>query len=675
MIAWKRTDPHQWTPRRIGRSHVRLSVRGSLRYMTARIPVPAAILFCAVALFHGAGSMGCSATEESGTGTARPGGAPPADPRGEGTRDSNPPRPHAGEAASPGGVSAANPNGSPSRPLTPASPAKNSPDRPGGALFTDATAESGIEFRHFNGFTGEFLLPEITGSGGALFDYDNDGDLDLYLVQGAKLRAGPNPAGFEWKGTGPPRDRLYRNDLGRAGGEPRFTNVTEQAGITAAGYGMGATAGDFNNDGWIDLYVTNLGRNQMLRNNGDGTFSDVTERSGTGDPRWSTSATFFDYDNDGRLDLFVANYVEFSADLKRECYSKTSARDYCGPDSYDPAGDRIYRNQGGGVFEDVTGKLGITAAFGAGLGVIAADFDADGWTDVYVANDGDANQLWISKKGRSFEDEALLSGAALNHAGQAEASMGVDAADFDDDGDEDLFMTHLDGESNTFYVNSGKGFFDDVTIKIGLHAPSLSLTGFGTRFFDYDNDGRLDLLVLNGAVRNMEGLARKGELYPLQQRNQLFHNAGPGGYQEVTASSGEAFEMEEVSRGASLGDVDNDGDTDVVVLNNNGPARLLLNQAGNRRHWLGLRLIEGATARDVLQARIEVLEQDGLARWRRVHTDGSYCSSSDPRILFGLGKSGEPRTVRVHWPGGTAEEWPNLEVDRYWVLQKGKPPR
>ena len=215
----------------------------------------------------------------------------------------------------------------------------------------------------------------------------------------------------------------------------------------------------------------------------------------------------------------------------------------------------------------------------------------------------------------------------------------------------------------------------DVTIKIGLHAPSLSLTGFGTRFFDYDNDGRLDLLVLNGAVRNMEGLARKGELYPLQQRNQLFQNAGPGGYQEVTASSGEAFEMEEVSRGASLGDVDNDGDTDVVVFNNNGPARLLLNQAGNRRHWLGLRLIEGATARDVLQARVEVLEQDGLARWRRVHTDGSYCSSSDPRILFGLGKSGEPRTVRVHWPGGTAEEWPNLEVDRYWVLQKGKPPR
>ena len=253
--------------------------------------------------------------------------------------------------------------------------------------------------------------------------------------------------------------------------------------------------------------------------------------------------------------------------------------------------------------------------------------------------------------------------------------MGVDAADFDEDGDEDLFMTHLDGESNTFYVNSGKGFFDDITIKVGLHAPSLSYTGFGTRFFDYDNDGRLDLLVLNGAVRNMEGLARKGERYPLQQPNQLFRHTGPRGYREVTAEAGDAFATEEVSRGTALGDVDNDGDTDVVVFNNNGPARLLLNQAGNRRHWIGLRVIEGSSVRDAPQTRIEVLGPDGPSRWRRVHTDGSYCSSSDPRILVGLGNSGEPRTVRVHWPRGPTEEWPKLAVDRFWILEKSKPPR
>ena len=358
--------------------------------MNSRIPIPAAILFCCAVL--GSGWFGCSATEESRNTTS-------ADSGGE--ESSNLPGSTPRQNTAPGGPSAADRDGSSSSP--PARFTDTSSGAAAEALFRDVTQESGIEFTHFNGFTGKFLLPEITGSGGALFDYDNDGDLDLYVVQGAKLDAGPNPPGFEWKGNERPRDRLYRNELNEAGGTPRFTDITEKAGITATGYGMGATAGDFNNDGWIDLYITNLGPNQMLRNNADGTFSDVTEQASTGDPRWSTSATFFDYDNDGWLDLYVANYVEFSAELKRECYSNTSARDYCGPDSYDASVDRIFRNRGNGVFEDATSRLGIAAAFGAGLGVIAADFNADGWTDVYVANDGDANQLWINKKGRSFE--------------------------------------------------------------------------------------------------------------------------------------------------------------------------------------------------------------------------------------------------------------------------------
>ena len=546
---------------------------------------------------------------------------------------------------------------------------------PPSVWFRDATEESGIDFVHFNGTTGEYFLPEIAGAGGALFDYDNDGDLDLYLVQGAKLTSGQNPPGLAWHGHEPPRDRLYRNDLKRtsSGVTPRFTDVTGAAGIKAFGYGMGVAAADFNNDGWTDLYIANLGSNQMLRNNGNGTFSEVTEQAGTDDPRWSTSASFFDYDRDGWLDLYVTGYVDFSTEMKRECYSKSSARDYCGPDAYDPLADRLFHNRGDGTFADVTLTSGIRAAFGAGLGVITADFNADGWTDIYVANDGDPNQLWISDRRGSFQDEALLAGVSLNRAGRAEASMGVDLGDFDGDGDEDLFITHLDGESNTLYANLGDGFFDDRTIHAGLHLPSLVYTGFGTRFFDYDNDGWLDLLVLNGAVRILRKLARKGDPFPLRQRNQLFQNTGQGEFVEVTDQAGQIFEVKEVSRGAAFGDVDNDGDTDVVVCNNNGRARLLLNQIGNQQHWLGLRLLE-RTGQDALQTRVKVAGPDETFLWRRVHSDGSYCSSSDPRVLVGLGGSAERRTVRVYWTGGEIEEWPELSVDRYWVLEKGAAP-
>ena len=547
---------------------------------------------------------------------------------------------------------------------------------PSSQILVDATQESGIAFVHFNGTTGEFFLPEITGAGGALFDYDNDGDLDLYLVQGAKLLTRPNPPGFAWQGDGPPRDRLYRNDLEGSGSGRllHFSDVTEESEIASLSYGMGVATGDFNNDGWTDLYVTNVGPNQMLRNNGDGTFSDVIKRAGTDDPHWSTSATFFDYDRDGWLDLYVTNYVDFSADMKRECFSNTSARDYCGPDAYDPLVDRLFHNEGDGTFKDVTVSSGIRATFGAGLGVVAVDLNADGWTDIYVANDGDPNQLWINQKDGTFQDEALLAGVALNHEGRAEASMGVDVGDFDGDGDEDLFMTHLDGESNTFYVNTGDGFFEDLTIKLGLHLTSLPYTGFGTHFFDYDNDGWLDLLVVNGSVRVMERLARKGELYPLHQPNHLFQNTGQARFVEIAKKAGPAFEVQEVSRGAAFGDVDNDGDTDVVVFNNNGRARLLLNQVGSRQHWLGLRLVGKRGGWDTLQTSVEVLRPRGRALWRRVHTDGSYCSASDPRLLVGMGDIDEPPTVRVHWPDGGMEEWRDLPLNRYSVLQKGEAP-
>lgn len=538
-------------------------------------------------------------------------------------------------------------------------------------IFVDITDRSGIDFVHFNGTTGNYMLPEITGSGGALFDYDNDGDLDLYVVQGALLITNTNPSAVSWHGKTPPRDRLFRNDLG-TNGKIHFRDVTEDSGINALGYGMGVATGDFNNDGWMDVYVTNLGSNQLWRNNGNGTFTDVAKESGSDDPRWSTSATFFDFDNDGWMDLFITHYVDFSVNMKRECFSLTSAPDYCGPSSYDPVEDKLFRNLGDGTFEDMTVSSGIGNLKGPGLGVVAADFDNDGWTDIFVANDGAFNRLWKNKKGTGFfEDIAPLAGVAVNRMGQPEASMGVTVEDFDHDGDVDLFMTHLERESNTFYVNHGDGLFEDRTIQMGLHVPSLRYTSFGTKLFDYDNDGWLDLIVLNGAVRNIPELAREGDPYPLHQRNQLFQNDGNFGFVETTEKTGPAFELSEVSRGASLGDIDNDGDTDVVIFNNNGRTRLLLNQVGNQHHWIGFQLLQKNSRLNTYQARIEVLDSNGNVLWRRAHTDGSYCSAGSPRILIGLGHSTKIKTVRVHWTEGHIEQFDDLPIDRYWVLEQG----
>ena len=534
----------------------------------------------------------------------------------------------------------------------------------------DVAALSGITFRHFNGTTGEFFLPEITGSGGAVFDYDNDGDLDLYLVQGAKLKPNEQPPGFRWAGKGPPRDRLYRNDLDPVTGAFRFVDMTDTSGIEGFGYGMGVATGDYNNDGWVDLYVTNLGSNQLLRNNGDGTFTNVAKSGHADDPRWSTSAAFVDYDRDGWLDLFVANYVDFSAEVKRECFAKSSARDYCGPDAYDALPDRLFHNRGDGTFEDVTGPLGFNQAFGAGLGVVAADLNGDDWIDIYVANDGDPNNLWINPGGKGrFQDDALLAGVALNQAGRAEAGMGVDAGDFDGDGNEDLFLAHLDGESNTLYVKTEQGFFEDRTVRHDLHAPSMPWTGFGAGFLDYDNDGRLDIFVANGAVRLQERQARRGERYPLQQRNQLFRGVDQG-FDEVTSKVGVAMRVEEVSRGAIFGDIDSDGDTDIIVTNNNGPTRVLVNTIGSLQNWIGLRLLS-EDGRDAHHARVDLgaAENQTVSRW--VRTEGSYCSARDPRLIVGLGKQTHPLQVRVRWSDGSVDEWSDVPANRYSTLKQG----
>lgn len=548
----------------------------------------------------------------------------------------------------------------------------NSPERSAGPSFKDVAEQTGLRFQHYNGMTGKFYLPEITGSGAALFDFDNDGDLDVYLVQSTTLEPNIKPATtlFPWRGDGPPRGRLFRNEIMGSRGALQFTDVTDESSIVATGYGMGAAAGDINNDGLPDLYLTNLGSNQMYLNKGGGKFVEITKESGTDDPRWSTSASFFDYDRDGWLDLMIVNYADFSVANSPNCYAATTARDYCTPRVFRSPGNRLFHNKGNGSFEDVTVAARVDKEFGHGLGVVTADFNDDGWPDIYVANDGDPNQLWTNQKNGTFVNDALLAGAAVNRNGQAEAGMGVDAGDFDGNGTEDIFITHLMDETNTLYLNLGRGLFEDRTREAGLGMPGRRFTGFGTAFFDYDNDGWLDLFVANGAVQLLPQLVREKHPFPLGQPNQLFRNTGKESFVEIVEEAGTELQLLEVSRAAAIGDVDNDGDADVLVTNNNGLARLLLNQVGNRNHWLGLRLV-GNGGRDMLGARVEVVSERGNVLRRRVRTDGSYLCANDARVLIGLGVNSQIKSVRVRWVGGTTEEWKAVPVDKYTTLREG----
>lgn len=543
-------------------------------------------------------------------------------------------------------------------------------------IFTEAAEKAGLKFRHYNGMNGKFYLPEIMGAGASLFDFDNDGDLDVFLVQGNVLEPNqkPNETLFPWREPEPPRSKLFRNDLvadSKGNKILKFTDVTQQSGIVAVGYGMGAAVCDINNDGWADLYIYNLGSNKMYLNNGNGTFKDVTQKTNTDDVRFSTGASFFDYDRDGWFDLIVINYIDFTITKKPKCYSDSSSRDYCGPRAFHPAGNRLFRNKGDGTFEDKTAASGIEKEFGHALGVVTADLNNDGWTDIFIANDSDPNEYWINSKKGSFQNEALISGTSVNRDGKAEAGMGVDVGDFNQDGLDDIFITHLMEETNTLYVNIGEGMFEDQTREAGLGMPGRRLTGFGTFFFDYDNDGWLDLLVANGSVRLLPDLVSKGDPYPLGQANQLFRNDTNGKFVEVADKTPDEFQRDEVSRGAAFGDVDNDGDTDVILTNNNGPVRLFLNQIGNKNHWLGLRLVGERTNSDMLGAKVEIVISPKKVLLRRVRTDGSYLSAHDPRVLVGLGADKKIQSVRVTWTDGKIEEFKINHVDRYIALKKG----
>lgn len=509
-------------------------------------------------------------------------------------------------------------------------------------VFFDATESTGLDFLHDNGATGELYTPEIMGPGGALLDYDRDGDLDVYIVQGHRL-------GANTRDSVRAVDRLYRNDLLEADGSTglRLVDVTASARLSATAYGMGVATGDYDNDGWPDLYLANLGPNELRRNNGDGTFTDVTTAVGVDDPRWSVAATFFDYDDDGWLDLWVVNFVDFTIDGAKDCLNPAGTIDYCAPAAYNAVTDSLFRNRGDGTFENVSTRAGIDRHARSGLGVVAADFDGDGRMDLYVANDGMPNQLYFNNGDGTFRDEAVLAGSSVNSEGASEASMGTVAADFDNDGDQDIFLTHLTKETNTLYANDGSGFFTDRSEAALLGTPSWQYTGFGAGALDFDSDGLLDLLVVNGTVSFYANDSRD----TLEQADQLFRNLGSNRFELI---EDRALAVEAVSRGSLLGDLDNDGDTDAIILNNDDRARLLLNRAGDAKQWLGLRLMGGEGRWDALGTTGELKIDDRSSLWRRVHTDGGYASAGDSRVLFGLGEPEAPRSgsVVVRWPNG-----------------------
>ncbi|MBZ5576880.1 MAG: CRTAC1 family protein [Acidobacteriia bacterium] len=518
-------------------------------------------------------------------------------------------------------------------------------------------------------------MPEITGSGGALLDYDNDGDLDVYLVQGAPLNPRspgklvvPLPPG--WK----PGNRLFRNNLARTG-KLSFTDVTAEAGVGSSGAGMGVAAGDYDNDGYVDLYVTNFGHNVLYHNNGNGTFTDVTGAAGVESSGWSTSAAFIDYDRDGYLDLAVVHYVEFD---NRACYLPSGRREYCGPQVFGRTVTQLYRNLGNGRFEDVTVAVGLNSKRGPGLGILTGDFASNGWPSFMVANDGAANHLWLneprspggSPNDRVFREAGLVRGLAYASDGRARAGMGLAAGDLYGDGGESIVVTNLPNEGFTLFQRQAAGDFMDSTVQGGMLQPSLPHTGFGVGLLDIENRGLLDMFSANGAVLSVP-TARPDDPYPYGERNLLLRNLGKGkGFADVTASAGPALAFVDVGRAAAFGDVNNDGGVDILVTNNNGPARLLLNTTPDRGHWIQLRLEGVRSNRSAYGSVVDLIRKDGTSVRRWVRGDGSYLAANDPRIHFGLGQSTEVERIQVRWPAGGCDSWKQIAADRILTLRE-----
>jgi hypothetical protein len=538
-------------------------------------------------------------------------------------------------------------------------PAPAAEGPPGVPWFADVTAETGLGFVHDPGPVGGYFMPQIMGSGAALFDFDQDGRLDVYLLQGA----GPDS---------PSRNRLFRQ-----GEDGRFTDVSAGSGLDVAGFCTGVAVGDVNNDGRPDVVLTQYGGLRLFLNNGDGTFADATAAAGLEDTRWATSAAFFDYDRDGWLDLVVAHYVDF--DGSKPCVYSHGKRDYCHPRWFPGCVTRLYHNAGAGLkppaprFEDVTARAGLGDLPGAGLGVVCADFDGDGWPDVFVANDAKPNHLWVNQHNGTFQEEAASRGLAYDGLGRPLGNMGIALGDVDGDGLFDVYVTHLTEETHTLWLQGPRGLYHDRTGPAGLTPPLSRGTGFGTALADFDNDGWPDVAVVNGRVSRGRALGADalGPFWSLYaEHNQLFANDGTGHFRDRARADAAFCRSPGVWRGLAVGDVDNDGAPDLLATSIAGPARLFRNVAPDRGHWLVVRALDPVLKRDAYGAEI-TLEAGGRGQLRWVNPGSSYQCSNDPRAHFGLGGSAGYDRITVRWPDGTAETFRGGAADRLLTLRKG----
>ena len=503
--------------------------------------------------------------------------------------------------------------------------------------FRDQTQAASIHFKHTNGASQQKYLPETMGAGGLFFDYNNDGHLDIYLVNSGTLSRGAQPARHVNHS-----DALYRNN-----GDGTFVDVTEASGLQQnRGYGMGCLAADYDNDGDPDLYLTNFGKNQLYRNNGDGTFTDVTSRAGVGDGSWSVSASFGDFNLDGYLDLYVANYLDYQLETAHACFLQ-GVHIYCGPHEYPGARDTLYRNNGDGTFTDVTARAGLHQA-GKGLGTLFTDYNSDGYPDIFVANDAVADFLYRNNSDGTFTDVAITAGVAYNAEGRATASMGIAPGDYDNDGLSDLFVTNFSLEINSLFHNDGDGFYTMTTFETGLADPSFSQLGFGTQFLDADNDGTLELFVANGHV--WDNVSKITPSLSYKQRCQLFGNIGTGQYSDLSEASGAFFKRRVVARGVATGDYNNDGAVDILVTCC-GEGPVLLRNDSQRNNWVKIRLIGTESNRDGIGAKVWV-QTDKKTQFKEATCGGSYASGSDSTLHFGIGTQETFQSIKVRWQSG-----------------------
>jgi hypothetical protein len=520
--------------------------------------------------------------------------------------------------------------------------------------FTNITTRAGIKFVHYRGSQGIAIIREVFGPGLCVADFDGDGFQDIYFVNGRDLYS---------------RGIVARNALYHNNGDGTFTDVTEKAGVPGTGYGLGCVWGDYDNDGFPDLYVTQFGRNVLYRNNGDGTFTDVTAKAGVGGgDLFHGGATFFDYDRDGRLDLYVGGYVALGPNSPRYC-DFVDVRTNCPPSVYPGTPDILYHNNGDGTFTDVTSKAGIYQPEGKNLSVGAADYDNDGWPDLFVANDGLNAYLYHNERNGTFTEIGLLAGMALTGRGKTMAAMCISLGDYDNDGWLDLYISDFQKASDHLWHNDGKGAFEEVSEAAGITVPTMNVLSFGGGFFDYDNDGWLDLFIANGHV--YPEVEQSSQSAPYKQFNSLFHNLGNGKFAEVSKESGSGFQTPYVGRGVAFADFDNDGFMDLVVGNNDDPPLLLHNSGGNGKHFLNFKLVGSKSNRDAMGSRIRVVA-GALSQIREIAGGGSYLSQGDLRAHFGLGQASRADTVEVKWPSGLEQVFHNVDADNFYLIEEGR---